>query len=120
MNPFIALEIKTSLVLNLVLANNIILQCFFFIFLIIDFYFLIFTIIMEILIFVAELVIPTGIPSKKARGEIETHPVTVEARIMNSQCNLKCCKPFCASYLLIHFAFFLHWNKLLFYLCLLI
>ena len=29
----------------------------------------------------AELAIPTGIPTKDAKAEIETHPVTVEAKI---------------------------------------
>ena len=40
---------------------------------------------MEIYINIAELAVPTWIPTKEARAEIETHPVTVEARI--SKCS---------------------------------
>ena len=29
----------------------------------------------------AELVIPSGIPTKRAKSEMETHPVTVEIKI---------------------------------------
>ena len=46
----------------------------FFAFLIIDLYFLIPVI--------AELVIPTGIPNKEAKAEIEIHPVTAVAKII--------------------------------------
>ena len=35
----------------------------------------------EIFVVIAELAIPTGIPTKETRTKIETHPVTVEARI---------------------------------------
>ena len=30
---------------------------------------------------IAECVIPTGIPTKEAKAEMETHPVTVETKI---------------------------------------
>ena len=43
--------------------------------------FLIPTVIMEISNVIVELAIPNGIPTKKVKGEIETHPVTVEAEI---------------------------------------
>ena len=33
---------------------------------------------------IVELVIPIGIPSKKAKAEIEMHPVIVELKIRNS------------------------------------
>ena len=56
-----------------------ILSCFFF--LIIDLYFLIPAVIMEIFIVIAELAVPLGIPSKEARAEFETYSVTVEATI---------------------------------------
>ena len=32
---------------------------------------------------IAELVIPTGIPSNEAKAEIEIHPVPVEAKVRN-------------------------------------
>ena len=79
-----ALEVKTSMVFNLVFTSNTILSSFFF--LIIDLYFLIPAVITEIYIVIAELAVPTGIPTKEARAEIETHPVTVEARI--SKCSV--------------------------------
>ena len=99
-------KIKTSTVFNLVFVNNTILSSFFFFFLIIDLYFLITIVITKIFIVIAELVIPTEIPTKEARAEIEIHPVIVEASI-NAQYNLKSYKPFCAFYLLIQFALFL-------------
>ena len=34
-----------------------------------------------------ELSIPIGIPSKEAKAQIETHPVTVEAKI--NKCSVK-------------------------------
>ena len=81
-----ALEIKTSLVFNLVFANKTALSCCLFFFLIIEFYFLIPAVIKEIFIVLAELAIPTGIPTKEVRAGIETHPVTVEVRI--SKCSI--------------------------------
>ena len=50
-------------------------------FLIIDLYFLIPEVIVQIFNPIAGLVIPIGIPSKQAKAEIETHPVVVEAKI---------------------------------------
>ena len=55
---------------NLDFANDNILSCFFFVFLITDLYFLIPAVINTI----AELVIPIGIPTKEARAEMERHP----------------------------------------------
>ena len=46
-------------------------------FLIIDLYFLIPAVIAQILNPIAELIIPIGIPSKKAKAGIEIHPVIV-------------------------------------------
>ena len=66
---------------NLDFANNTILSCFFFFFLIIHLYFLIDAVIVPIFNPIAELVIPIGIPSKEAKAEIEIHPVIVEAKI---------------------------------------
>ena len=50
-------------------------------FLIIDLYFLITAVIAHICIPTAELAIPTGIPTKEEKAEMETHPVTVAAKI---------------------------------------
>ena len=66
---------------NLDFANNIILLCFFFFILIVDLYFLIAAVIAQIFNPIVELIIPLGIPTKEAKAEIETHPVTVETRI---------------------------------------
>ena len=62
---------------NLDFANNTILSCFFFFFLIIDLYFLIPAAIAQFFNPIAELVIPIGIPIKEAKVEIEIHPVIV-------------------------------------------
>ena len=67
-------------------ASNTIISCVFFFFLIIDLYFLIFAVVTEIFIFIAELAIPTGMPTKEGTEEIETHPVNVEAKI--SRCSV--------------------------------
>ena len=50
-------------------------------FLINDLYVLISAVIAQIFNPLAELVIPTGIPSKEAKLEIEVHLVTTEAKI---------------------------------------
>ena len=65
---------------NFDFANNTILSCFFFFYLIINFKFLIPEVIAQISNPIAELVIPTGIPTKEAKAEMETHPVIVEAK----------------------------------------
>ena len=62
------LEINTSILFNLDFANNAILSCFFFFFLIIDLYFLISAVIAQIINPVAELVITVGIPVKEAEA----------------------------------------------------
>ena len=61
-------------------ANNTILSCFLLL-LIIDLYFLTSANIAQILNPIAELVLPIGIISKKAKGEIEIHLITAEAKI---------------------------------------
>ena len=73
-----ALEIEISFLFKF-FANDTIVSKFFF--LIIELQFLIPSVITNIFIVFAELEIPTGIPTKEARAEIETHPVAVEARI---------------------------------------
>ena len=67
-----ALEIRTSIVFSLSLPNDTILSCFFFFFFIIDLYFLIPTVIAQMFIPTAELVIPTGTQTNEANAEIKT------------------------------------------------
>ena len=62
---------------NLDFANNTILSCFFFFFLIIDLYFLIPAVIAQIFNPIAELVLPKGIQSIEVKSETEMHPVVV-------------------------------------------
>ena len=66
---------------NLDFANNTILPYFFFFFLIIDLYFSIPAVITQMFSPTAGLVIPIGIPTKEAKGEMETHPETVDIDI---------------------------------------
>ena len=67
-------------------ANNTILSCLFFFFLVIDLYFLIPAVITQIFNPTAELVILIQIPTKEAKAEMETHPLTVEIKI--SKCSI--------------------------------
>ena len=53
-------------------------------FLTVDQYFLISAVIAQVFIPIAEPVIPTGLQSKEAKAEIETHLVTAEAKITKS------------------------------------
>ena len=71
---------------NLDVPSNAILSCFFFVFLIIDLYFLITAVITQIFNRTAELVIPIGIPTEEEKPEIEGHPVTAEIKI--SKCSI--------------------------------
>ena len=64
-------------VLSLDFANNTILSCFFFFFLIIDFHILIPGVIAETFSPIGELVISIGISSEEAKAKNEIHPVTV-------------------------------------------
>ena len=75
-----ASEIKTSLLFNLDFANNTILY-FFFLFLIIDLYFIVPAPIAQLFNPIAELVIPIGATNKEEKAEIAMHPETVEAKI---------------------------------------
>ena len=75
-----ALEVKKLDGVQLFVTNSI-LSCFFFFFLTTGLYFLIPEIIKEISIAIAELAIPTGIPTNEARAEVKTYPVTSETRI---------------------------------------
>ena len=80
------MEIKTFSLFDLVFASNTILSCFFFFFLIIDLKFLPPAVIADIFIATAELAMFIGIATKVAKAEIETYPVTVEAKI--SKCSV--------------------------------
>ena len=75
------LKTKTSMLFNLVSADNYFLSCFFFLFLIIDVYFLIPAIIAEIFNSTAESPMSIGILTKEAKAEIKSHPLTAEAQI---------------------------------------
>ena len=66
--------------------NNTILSCFFFFFLKIKLHVLILVVITQMFIAVAEMAVPTGITTKEAKTEIETYPVTMEAKI--SECSV--------------------------------
>ena len=100
------LEINTSVLYNLVFANNAILSCYFF-FLIFDSYFLLATVIVKIFNLIAELVIPIGIASKEAKAGIETHSVIAEVKIRNFSIYFKIVKNFLCSYSSIHSGLFL-------------
>ena len=84
------LKTKTSTLFDLLFANNTILSCFFFFFLIIDLYLLIPAAIGQMFNPTKELVISIGIPTKEVKPGIGTHPVIVEIK-------------FRAFYSLIHF-----------------
>ena len=75
------LEINTSILLNLVFTNNTILSCFFFFSLITNLNFSTAAVIAQIFQPTVELVILIGIPIKKAKAEIETHPTVAETKI---------------------------------------
>ena len=62
-----ALEIKTSMLSNLDFADDIVLSCFFLLFLFIDLYFLIPAAITQTFNPIAELVIPIGISTKEVK-----------------------------------------------------
>ena len=66
---------------NLDFPSNTILLYFFCFFLIIDLYFLIATVIIQIFNPIAELVISIGISTKEAKAEMETYLVVVEPQI---------------------------------------
>ena len=65
-----AIEINTSMLFNLEFANNTILSCFFFFFLITDLYIVISEAVAQIFNPIAELVIPIRIPIKEPKPEI--------------------------------------------------
>ena len=65
------LEIKTSMLCNLDVANDVILSCFFLFFLFIDLYFLIPAVVTQIFNHIAELVISIVSPAKEAKADKE-------------------------------------------------
>ena len=77
---------KTSMLFNFIFTNNATFLFFFFSSLIIDLYFFILAAIAQTFNSTAELAVPIRIPTKEAKAEIETHPVTAEAKI--SKCSI--------------------------------
>ena len=75
-----ALEIKTSIVPNLIFANNTILSCLFLFSLVIDLYFLIHVVIAQFFITTAKLEITIGTPTNEANAVTETQPMTAETK----------------------------------------
>ena len=73
------------MIFNLFFANKIIVFCFFFL-LIIDLNFLIPAVMALIFNPNADLIMPIEIPTKESKAEIETHPVTADAKI--SKCSI--------------------------------
>ena len=61
-----------------------------FFFLVIDLYFLISAVIVQI----EELVKPIGIPTKEPKPEMETHPVTADNKLSKCSINFKISKTF--------------------------
>ena len=114
--PIKALEIKTSILFNLNLAENIILSRFFLFFWIIDQYFLIPAAIARVFSPIAELVVLIVMPIKEAKAKLEIYPVIVEAKIRKCLTWLDLYKPFFAFYSWIHLALFLQRNNSLFHL----
>ena len=70
------------MLLNLAFANNTTLSYFFFLFL--NYWLIIFdscSYCISLINPIAELVVPTGVPIKEVKAEIEIHSVIVEAKI---------------------------------------
>ena len=87
---------------------NTYLSWFFSFFLISDLCFSIPAVATQIFDATAEIDIPIGTPTKDAKPDMETHPVTVQKLTkISAQCNSKLYKLFYASYSLIHFDLFL-------------
>ena len=84
----------TSMLFKLFCANNIILSCFFYFFLIIDLYFLIPEVIAYISNSVSKILFPIEIMI-----EIEIHPVNIEIKIRKLSMRFRSQKRFCGSYL---------------------
>ena len=78
---------------------------FFLLFLIIGLYFLIHLVIAQIFIAAAELAISTGIPTNEAKAEIETHPLTAEAKITKFSVQFKILQIFSCFLLISSFCF---------------
>ena len=92
--------------IQIVIANNTILSCFLFFFLIIDLHFLIPAVVTQISNPLVEFVIPIRIPTKQAKVGLETHPVIVEIAISECSIQFKALQAFLCL-LLINFSFWL-------------
>ena len=75
------LEIEASMQFNFDFANNTVLPCLFFFFLIMELYFLISAAIAHMFNLLGEHFILIWIQSKEAKSENEIHPVIVKAKI---------------------------------------
>ena len=91
----------------LMFASNTTLSSFFLFFFIIHLYFLIPAAMAQIFNPTTELAIPTEMPTKEAKAEIEIHPVLQKLKCASLQFNLKLSKPFCDSDSSFHFGLFL-------------
>ena len=72
---------------NLDYANNTILSCSFFFFLVIDLYFLIPVVVAQIFHPIAELAIPIEMPIKEEKAENQIDPVIVETKTRKCSIN---------------------------------
>ena len=76
-----AIKIKTSIVFNLVLANNTILLCSFVFFLMIDLYIAILVVIAKVFNPTRELITLRIIPTNEVKSEIEIKSLREETKI---------------------------------------
>ena len=74
-------EIKIFMEFSLVFANNTISSRFFLSVLVTDLYFVVYSVIAQILNPTAEFTVPIGVPTKEEKTEIETHPVIADTKI---------------------------------------
>ena len=88
-----ALEIKTSVLFDLVFLGTLFHYVFFFFSLIIDLYLLIPAVIAQIYNPTAELAIPSATPTKEVNAQIKTQPLTAETK--TRKFNLKPYRYFC-------------------------
>ena len=75
------LEINTSTLFSLVFANNTILSCSFFFFLIINLQFLIAAVTTQIFILTTEIALPTGIPTKEVKAGMKSYHIKLKWKL---------------------------------------
>ena len=74
-------EIKIFMEFSLVFANNTISSRFCLSVLVTNLYFVVYSVIAQILNPTAEFTVPIGVPTKEEKTEIETHPVIADTKI---------------------------------------